>query len=140
MVDLFIKAVPVPRLKYKKHKPVPRTKKLTHSAINVSIEDIDKFEEKEMMQKRPFARKTCNDFLVHRIPKHIIKHWVVLRKKLLVFLKQKQMNIIINVKKSQKKQKYTRKKVRRQYNKICKRSYSRFKRKRSNQRKNDRTY
>ena len=90
-------------LKDKKHKPVPRTKKLTHSAINVSIEEIDKFEEKEMMQKRPFARKTCNDFLVHRIPKHIIKHWVVLRKKLLVFLKQKQMNIIINVKKSKKK-------------------------------------
>ena len=38
--------------------------------INVSIDDMDKFEEKEMTKKRPFAKNTwydCYDWLISYI-------------------------------------------------------------------------
>ena len=59
--DLFIKQ-PVPMLKPKKpiyQKPIssPRHRKLTHSPINISSTDMDKFELKELMKKRFILQK-----------------------------------------------------------------------------------
>ena len=36
--------------------PSPRPRKLGQSSINISSTDMDKFEEKEMMKKGPFAK------------------------------------------------------------------------------------
>ena len=43
----------------KKSAPSPKPRKLAHSPINVSVEDMDSFEEKEMMRKRPFTKNIC---------------------------------------------------------------------------------
>ena len=45
---------------------------------------MDKFEEKEMMKKRSFAKNTS---LINYIPKPIKKYWTMFKTNLLVFLK-----------------------------------------------------
>ena len=47
--------------------------------INVSIDDMGKFEEKEMIKKRPFVKSTWYNWLINYIDKTIKKQCVVLR-------------------------------------------------------------
>ena len=50
----------------------------------MSIHDMDRFEEKEMMKKRPNVKNPWYNFLIDYILKPI-KNWVVLKTKLWVF-------------------------------------------------------
>ena len=88
----------------------PRPRKLAHSPINTSVEEMDKFEEKEIMNKRPFTKNTWYNWLIHYIPESIKKQWVVLRKNFCFFFKKIQLEIIMKVGRCQENQKHARKK------------------------------
>ena len=50
--------------------------------INISIDDMDKFEQKGMMKKRTFAKYTQCNLLITYIPRPIKKQWEKLTTKL----------------------------------------------------------
>lgn len=62
LYDLFSRyLVPLPRSKkvfYKKHIPLSSPRKLAHLPIDILSTDMNKFEERKMMEKRPFAKNT----------------------------------------------------------------------------------
>ena len=113
MKGLFTKPVLLPRPKksfYQKPTPLTRYIKLAHPPIGIFVEDVDRFEVKEMMERRPFTKSTRYDWLMHYIPESIKKWLVVIRKRLWVFLKQTQPKIIIKMEKNQENQKHKKKK------------------------------
>ena len=57
---------------------------------------MDTFEEKGMMEKRPFAKDICYDLLINYICEPIKNQQVVLKTKLRVFLKETQLKTIVN--------------------------------------------
>ena len=67
--------------------------------INISINDMNKIEEKVLTKKRTLAKNTwyvwC-DWLIKYISKPLKKQWVVSKTKLRVFLKQTQPRLIVN--------------------------------------------
>ena len=67
--------------------------------INISINDMNKIEEKVLTKKRTLAKNTwyvwC-DWLIKYISKPLKKQWVVSKTKLRVFLKQTQPRVIVN--------------------------------------------
>ena len=75
MEDLFKKPVLLPRPKktfHQKSTPLLGLRKLW-PLINKSVEDIDKFEEKEMMKKRPFTKSTWFERLIYHILESVKK-------------------------------------------------------------------
>ena len=58
---------------------------LLFKPTNASMEDMDKFEEKETMRKKQLAKNTWYNWLINFILELIKKRWVMLKIKLSIF-------------------------------------------------------
>ena len=70
MKYLFTKPITLSRPKMYFH-PKPansRPRKLACLQIDICSADMDRYKEKEMMNKRPFTKNTCYDRLINHIP------------------------------------------------------------------------
>ena len=56
---------------------------------------MDKFEEKEMMKKRLFAKNTCYDLLINYIPE-LIKRMGGVKDKIMSFIETRTTRIMVN--------------------------------------------
>ena len=70
------------KLKSREIKIRREIKELFFKTINTSIDDMDKFEQKEMMKKRSLTKNTWHNWLYNYIPEPIKKQGMVLKAKL----------------------------------------------------------
>ena len=84
MEDPFAKQLPLPwpkRYFYKKPTPLPRPRKLAHAEINISVKDLDIFEEKNVYKKQIVWLDNSLYSWAYK------KRWVVLRKRIIGLFK-----------------------------------------------------